>query len=246
MNKLKLTLLVLLTVCLVALGALLPKIATYVADAAGTDSIYSREMTTPVIAMPSDERNAQEDILYKLSILNVGRLVSVSPDVATHDEEEIREVAERILQELQSEEIIDQELTINPLTLALAVDPNDPSSYYFVWVLRYSNPNQKQEYRHLEIVLDDETEAILSISYNTSTPMEKVQARMDALGELYITGLGVDSSRYMSAAEYHENYACWSFHFSDIEGVEVQIIMVFEPLFIETTFIQLVAGNNVS
>ncbi len=244
MHKLKTAMILLLTLGLSVLGILLPGITTQMVDSAGTDAVYAKEMTTPSATVPVDQRSPEEDIIYKLSILDRGRLVSVSSDVAIHEEGEIRKLSDQILQQFLSAGIIDQQITARRFSLNVAVDPNDPSSHFFVWVLSYSNTNQKKEIHSLEILLDDETETILAVSYSTTTPMDHVRDRMDRLSEMYITGLGLDSIMDVSGEEYHDTYAQNNFKFPVVEGVETEVILVVEPYYITTTFVQLLADTN--
>lgn len=193
MKKLKIPMLILLTLGLLLLFACLPGIIAAVSDFQAGKRPACRDIRSVRLDISQDGPLSFQD---KLSLLKDAQVVDLDQSQATMTEAEVEEAVTVFLQNCESAGVIEPfvptRLSMQP---KLVYDYYDPSSYLVVWsvtILSKKEPN-----RFLLLDVDDETGVILSISYNVSRsfPMEGVWERnkavMDRFVSLYFDQLGI-------------------------------------------------------
>lgn len=193
MKKLKIPILLLLTLGLLLLFACLPGIVSAVSDFQAGKAPTCRDIRSVRLDISQDGPLSFPD---KLLLLKDAQVVDLDQSQATMTEVEVEGAVTAFLQNCETAGVIEPFVPTHfSMQPKLVYDYYDPSSYLVVWsvtILSKKEPN-----RFLLLDVDDETGAILSISYNVSRSFtmdgvwERNRAVMDRFVSLYFDQLGI-------------------------------------------------------
>lgn len=207
MKKLKIILSLAATVTLVLLCASLPKLVSVLVDVrAGKKPVYNNMQS---VELELNEANGNLPIMAKLSLWANGKTMTISAAGATKTEEEIKFCAEEFMDSCRKAGLY-QYFTPEKETVStkLIYDVSDSSKSMVVWrYFAYRNEPkavdaETSEVRTLELLIDDETGKVLSVTYDhygiaysqDDAYWEQNRKRASLLTNLYLTHLGLIDS----------------------------------------------------
>lgn len=192
MNQWKTIIALLLTLGVLAAGAMLPGVAAAVQDSAGANNSGSRAILPVTLELSAGEPEAQL-LLGGLALVRDGSLYKVDESTAAMAEAEVLEAVKAGLQPYYYAELIpynwtDYESSMTPYP---AYGSADPETYGVLWVVSIS----WESYDHyLELYVDDETGLILYLHYGCTEEQETVYTTsglLAALSEAYFESTGL-------------------------------------------------------
>lgn len=206
MKKLKIILSLAATVTLVLLCAGLPKLVSVLVDVrAGKKPVYNNMQS---VELELNEANGNLPIMAKLSLWANGKTMTISAASATKTEDEIKFCAEEFMDSCRKAGLY-QGFTPEKETVStkLIYDVSDSSKSMVVWrYFAYRNEPkaadaETSEVRTLELMIDDETGKVLSVTYDhygieysQDDIWEQNRKRASQLTDLYFTHLGLVDS----------------------------------------------------
>lgn len=219
MKKLKVILLLIATLALVILCACLPKLtAVYIDGEAENVAVY-RDMQP--VELEVKEGTTAFSMLEKLSLYANGQSVDIKSANATKEEAEIKTCVETFLDKCQATGIYEG---IDPssatISTKLVYDVADPAKSLVVW--RYyatklesakDSQTQQTEIRGLDVIVDDETGKILSVSfehygagYSQDGIWDRNRKRVNLLADLYFAQLELSEKADIAEASMGKLY----------------------------------------
>ena len=241
MRKLKILLLILLTVALLIAGANLPRIIAAVQDGNMVNHFSFGEMDS--ISLDFSEPDAGEpetssSLLEKLALIRDGSFYDIPPDNYTISQSDIEEIVKAGLAPYYDVNLIPEDWRDCEVSaLPYMVYSSTPiSNYGILWVVTIHWP---QSGDNLELYVDDETGRILYLHYNTtrsldlytdrgyliglsnayftSTGISEILEYPEAFGVEWVefddSGLNAKGNKFYSYSFYHPDYASISIQF---------------------------------
>lgn len=204
MKKLKTILLCVATLALVILCASLPRLTAIIADKKAEKAPVYKAIQP--ISLEVQEGSEAFSMLEKLSLYANGQSLIVKSTKATKTEDQIKACVEAFMSRCQASEIYQGfQPSSATVTTKFVYDVGDSSKSIIVW--RYyatmlepikDSPMQETELRALDVIVDDETGKILSVSfdhygvgYNQDGLSERNRSRVEPLIDMYFSQLGL-------------------------------------------------------
>ena len=233
MRNLKISLLILLTILLLAGFAALPVIAASLQDNRVVNQSGYQQMQT----MKLDYGNEKETlpIMGKLALFTIMQTIDIDASQASMTEEEAFLAAETQMKAYEEAGIFQWfDVPLRSATPKLGIDPNDATNYVVFWTVTYiSEKGQKQT---LLLDIDDETGKILSIrhevyeAYSMDGVWERNKKIMNAFTDIYFSQLGMTEAKKYAETEagfeYYERDGGVSnalYSFGDVTYGEISI-----------------------
>lgn len=190
MNKLKILLLILLTVALLVACASLPTIAAALQDTATVNHSGYSDMQS--LKLDFSKNRQLLPILGKLALIRDGSFYTISPNETVIRQSGIKQVVQNGLSLYYQVSLIpynwkNYEFSAVP---HLVSNPADVESYAIMWVVTIYWPDSDD---HLELYVDDETGLILYLHFNTSRSLDMYSAQgyLDVLSNAYFESTGI-------------------------------------------------------
>lgn len=234
MRKLKIPVLILITIALLAVGATLPAIAAAVQDQTIVNHSSFRDMESLKLDFSDPEVTP---LLQKLALLRDGSFYTVSPDKTKIRQSEVEQLVKDGLALYYQNELIPynwQKYEFSALP-HLVYSNADQDTYAIFWVVDIRWPETED---YLSLYLDDETGLILYMHYGTASALDvyTAQGYLDALSDAYFasTGLsdiladpeefGAEWIEFDDAGVYAKNdkYYVHTIHHPDYGVLEIQ------------------------
>ena len=234
MRKLKIPLLILLTIALLVAGANLPALAAAIQDKGIVNHAGFGEIESLKLDFSDSEVTP---LLQKLALLRDGSFYTVSPDKTKIRQSEVEQLVKDRLTLYYQDELIpynwkNYEFSALP---HLVYSNADQDTYAIFWVVDICWPETEN---YLSLYLDDETGLILYLHYGTASALDvyTAQGYLDALSNAYFasTGLsdiwaepsafGVEWVMFDDAGVYAKNdkYYVYSIYHPDYGVLEIQ------------------------
>ena len=189
MRKLKIPLLILMTIALLIVGAALPAIASALQD----QTIVNRSGFGEMESLKLDFSDPEAaPLLQKLALLRDGRFYTVSPSKTRIRQSEIEELVKGGLTLYYQDELIpynwnDYEFSAVP---HLVYNDADKDTYAILWVvsIHWSDTGD-----NLSLYVDDETGLILYLHYSSAGALDvyTAQGYLDALSNAFFASTGI-------------------------------------------------------
>lgn len=234
MRKLKIPVLILITIALLAVGATLPAIAAAVQD----QTIVNHSSFGDMESLKLDFSDpGATPLLQKLTLIRDGSFYTVSPSKTRIRQSEIEQLVKDGLAPYYEAELIPYnwhgyEFSAVP---HLVYNDADKDTYAIVWVVSIHWPETDD---NLSLYVDDETGLILYLHYGAASTLDvyTAQGYLDALSNAYFasTGLsdiladpeefGVEWVMFDDAGVYEKNdkYYVHTIHHPDYGVLEIQ------------------------
>lgn len=238
MRNLKTSLLLLLTVLLLAGFAALPVIAASLQDSRVVNQSGYQQMQT----MKLDYGNEIETlpIMGKLALFTIMQTIDIDASQASMTEEEAFLAAETQMKAYEEAGIFQWfDVALRSATPKLGIDPNDATNYVVFWTVTYIS--EKSQNQTLLLDIDDETGKILCIrhevyeSYSMDGVWERNQKIMNAFTDIYFSQLGMTEAKEYAESEagfeYYERDGGVSnalYSFGDVNYGEISIDFIVE------------------
>ena len=213
MRNLKTSLLILLTILLLAGFAALPVIAASLQDNKAINQSGYQQMQT----IKLDYGNEKETlpIMGKLALFSIMQTIDIDSSQAFMSPEEAFLAAETQMKAYEDAGIFQWfDVALRSATPKLGIDPNDAANYVVFWTVTYIS--EKKQNQTLILDIDDETGKILCIrheiyqSYSMDGVWERNQKIMDAFTNIYFSQLGMTTAK-----EYAESEAGFEYYERD-------------------------------
>ena len=213
MRNLKTSLLLLLTVLLLAGFAALPVIAASLQDSRVVNQSGYQQMQT----IKLDYGNEKETlpIMGKLALFTIMQTIDIDSSQATMTQEEVFLAAETQMKAYENAGIFQWfDVALRSATPKLGIDPNDATNYVVFWTVTYIS--EKDQNQTLLLDIDDETGKILCIrhevydSYSMDGVWERNQKIMNEFTNIYFSQLGMTAAK-----EYAESEAGFEYYERD-------------------------------
>ena len=186
MKKCKYALVFILTAALIALGALLPTIAAKVQDAAVQGKISYDTMKEMHLNL------YELSTLGKLYLIDRGSIIEISEKEARLSSEDMWQTVENALQPYMQSGFMEDSLEDFSLTciprLFYSVQSQEISNIFWLVTLFSAGDNWKR----VELVIDDKTGEIMTISYDCQKPIYddfSINERLEAFYKIYFSRL---------------------------------------------------------
>lgn len=190
MGRLKIPVLILLTLVLLTVGAALPAIAAAVQDRTTVNHSGFGEIESLKLEFSRPE--STDSLLGKLALIRDGSFYTVSPSKTRIRQSQIEDLVNDGLALYYQAELIpynreNWEFSAEP---HLVFNDADKDTYAVVWVVSIHWPEQGGD---LSLYVEDETGAILYVHYNSPDPLDvyTVQGYMDALSGAFFASSGI-------------------------------------------------------
>lgn len=229
MKKLKIPILIFMTLSLILFFALLPNLISFALDMRLSQTPNFSEILS--IQLNTGTQPPAFSAIDKLAFLSVAEATDTTQDQMTMNEDEVTDAVSAFMYQCEAAGIFQP---FEPSTVAmqpkLIYDLSDPSKHMFVWfvtMLYKKEPNQV-----LRMDVDDETGQILCITYGNyqEYSMDGVWERnktvVDAFTDIYFTQLGL-----LDTAEDVENTAADAgaiYEYREVDGGVTEVIYTFE------------------
>lgn len=229
MKKLKIPILILMTLSLILFFALLPNLISFALDMRLSQTPSFSEMLS--IQLNTGTQPQVFSAIDKLAFLSVAEATDTTQDQMTMNEDEVTDAVSAFMSQCEAAGIFQP---FDPSTVSmqpkLIYDLSDPSKHMFVWfvtMLYKMEPNQV-----LRMDVDDETGQILCITYGNyqEYSMDGVWERnktvIDAFTDIYFTQMGL-----LDTAEEVENTATDAgsiYEYKEVDGGVTEVIYTFE------------------
>lgn len=234
MKKLKIPVLILITIVLLAVGATLPAIAAAVQDQTIVNHSSFGDMESLKLDFSDPEVTP---LLQKLALLRDGSFYTVSPDKTKIRQSEVEQLVKEGLALYYQDELIPynwQKYEFSALP-HLVYSNADQDTYAIFWVVDIRWPETED---YLSLYLDDETGLILYLHYGAASTLDvyTAQGYLNALSDVYFasTGLsdiladpeefGAEWIEFDDAGVYAKNdkYYVHTIHHPDYGVLEIQ------------------------
>lgn len=234
MKKLKIPVLILITIALLAVGATLPAIAAAVQDQTIVNHSSFGDMESLKLDFSDPEVTP---LLQKLALLRDGSFYTVSPDKTKIRQSEVEQLVKEGLALYYQDELIPynwQKYEFSALP-HLVYSNADQDTYAIFWVVDIRWPETED---YLSLYLDDETGLILYLHYGAASTLDvyTAQGYLNALSDVYFasTGLsdiladpeefGAEWIEFDDAGVYAKNdkYYVHTIHHPDYGVLEIQ------------------------
>lgn len=190
MRKLKIPVLVLITIALLVVGASLPAIAAAVQDQTVVNHAAFGEMESLKLDFSGTESVAP--LLQKLALVRDGSFYTVSPSKTNIGQSEIEQVVKDGLALYYDAELIPYNWDNYEFSAApyLVYNDADKDTYAILWEVSIHWPDTKD---NLSLYVDDETGLILWIHYDTTSALDvyTAQGYLDVLSNAYFASTGI-------------------------------------------------------
>lgn len=239
MRKLKIPVLILLTLGFLILFALLPKLISAASDMRLSQTPNFSEMLS--IQLNIGTQSQAFSAMDKLAFLSVAEVTDTTQDQMTINEDEVTDAVSAFMSQCEAAGIFQPfEPSTVSMSPKLCYDLTDPSKHMFIWtvtMLYKKEPNQV-----LRMDIDDETGQILCITYGNyqEYTMDGVWERnktvADVFADIYFSQFGL----YEVAKEI-ENSATDSgsmYQYNEVDGGVTEVIYTFEDSACGKFFIQ--------
>ena len=239
MKKLKIPVAIIITQGLLHIFACLPKIVSGILDyRSGKAPSYNN-----ILSVKLDISQDRQELSFtdKLLLLKDAQTVNLNQSQATMTEGEVEGAITAFLQQCESAGIYEAfEPTYVSMQPKLMYDLSDSSKHLVVWTVTMMN--NKEPNQTLLFDVDDETGAILCMTYNIyrSYTMDDVWERnklvMDRFVDLYFYQLGMAEAA--DAAETNPSYDV-GYEYKEVDGGVSEAIYTFTDATIETFAVQI-------
>lgn len=218
MKKLKIPIAIIITLGLLYVFACLPNIVSGILDFhIGKTPSYNDILT---VKLDLSQDRQEMSFPEKLLLLRDAQPVNINPSQTTMSEEEVEKAITAFMQQCERagiyEAFVPTNLSMQP---KLMYDISDPSKHIAIWTVTMINKNEPNQTLGFDV--DDETGAILCMSYNIyrSYTMDDVWERnkvvMDRFAELYFDQLGMLA--ITDAAEANPSYDV-GYEYKEVDG----------------------------
>lgn len=198
MKQSKIPTVVLLTALLLAVFALLPKMAASVQDHVTINHFGYSQMQQ--VQLNLSEKKETIPMMGKLSMLSHIEAVDIDYSQTSMTEEEVYAAAEDWMGDYEEAGIFQWfDITFRSAYPKLGIDMTDAKNYLVFWTVTYTNQNSPHQSLMMDI--DDETGKILSIryavfdSYSMDGVWKRNQLLADAFTEIYFAQLGMTEAK---------------------------------------------------
>lgn len=232
MQKFKIFLILMLTICILALCAVLPMMIAAVQDHRNETKIGTANMET--VALQLSTQNESLTVIEKLTLLKDNDCYNISENDAMHTSAQIMSFLENHIQLYVDAGLFSCFDVVEYFAPALCIG-SDKHTHFIVWAICMINSNHQGE--SMTAVVDDETGIILSVDYQANRDQGEIALEhrgysMDALWNIYLTQLGitVDALDVEPNIEESENgFLTRYIHTTDASGQELVIGLVIDP-----------------
>lgn len=237
MKKLKIPMVILLTLGLLFVFACLPGIVSAISDFHAAKAPTYRDIHSVRLDITQE---GQLRFLDKLLLLRDAQAVDLNQSQATMTEAEVEAAVTAFLQKCESAGIIDPfvptHISMQP---KLMYDYYNSSNHLVIWTVTVIS--KKEPNRTFLLDVDDETGAILCISYSISRSFtmddvwERNKAVMDRFASLYFDQLGIldaDAAQMPASLDI-------GFEYKEVDGGVSEGIYTFSDSKTETFIIQI-------
>lgn len=227
MKKLKIPVLILLTLGLLILFALLPKLISSALDIRLSQTPSFSDMFSIQLNLSQKQEMSSID---KLAFLSTAEFANASQDQMTMSENDVSDHVYAFLLQCEAAGIFQ---VFEPSTVSmqpkLVYDLSDPSKHILVWTVTMIY--EKDPSQSLLLDVDDETGQILSVKYSIYQQYvmdgvwERNKAVIDAITDLYFSQLGL-----LDKATEIENSATDAgtmYEYKEVDGGVTEVIFVF-------------------
>ena len=228
MKKLKIPVLILLTLGLLVLFALLPRLISSALDIKLSQTPGFSDMLS--IQLNTGTQQQTLSAMDKLAFLSVAEAANTTQDQMRMDEEDVNIAVYEFLHQCESAGIIQ---IFEPSSVSMApkllYDLTDPEKHIFVWTVTMiykEEPNQV-----LRMDVDDETGKILCITYDNyqEYSMDGVWERnktvVDAFSDIYFSQLGL-SDIWQNNVDLASD-ALIDYNYNEVDGGVTEAVYVF-------------------
>lgn len=198
MRKLKIALIFLVTVALLTVGAVLPRLVAMVTDRNHLNQSGTQEMQSINLDL-SGERRALSTV-GKIDLLSRGQTINITEKEASMTVAEVNAAVEAAMAEYVDAGIFEWfDITAWNTQPKLCVDPDAPDNYGIFWMVTILNENEP--YQCLMMDIDDETGKVFSIRYDiyVAYSLEGIEERnfgiRDTFVHVYLSQLGLWDDR---------------------------------------------------
>lgn len=195
MNKLKIWSTLLLTLGLLLLGAVLPKIAAALQDAAGRNRPSYSDMQA--LALDFSQERKMLSLYEKLAVLGKGESISISDDAMVMTEDDAFAAAQECMTLYEQAGLFQWfDVSFSSAQPHLAISLENTNNTVLYWTVTYIY--KKDPSQTLTLDVDDETGKALRITYHKygSYSMDGVWERnrevLDRFADIYFTQLGLE------------------------------------------------------
>ena len=233
MRNFKISLLILLTILLLAGFAALPVIAASLQD----NRVVNQAGYQQIQTIKLDYGNEKETlpIMGKLALFSIMQTIDIDSSQASMTQEEAFLAAETQIKAYEEAGIFQWfDVAHRSATPKLGIDPNDATNYVVFWTVTYIS--EKKQNQTLILDIDDETGKILCIrhevyqSYSMDGVWERNQKIMNEFTSIYFSQLGMtaekESAEEVRSFEYYERDGGVSnalYSFGDVTYGEISI-----------------------
>lgn len=169
MRRLRTFLILLLTVALIALFAVMPKLAAAVSDQFTNGRSGSAPMQSVELALDAHKTDEPGYMMRKLALEQRMVTIPIEPEQASMTEEEVLNAAQVGMSVYIEANMFDWfEYTFCSAEPYLGIDPEDKNNNSIFWGVTFTT--QSAPYHYLFLHIDDETGRILYLSYETDGP----------------------------------------------------------------------------
>lgn len=202
MRKLKVLLLILLTILLLIVGANLPKVVAAVQDSTANTVGYSDMQS---VSLDLSGTRSSLSTAEKLLLLRSNNILSITEDEASMTLDEVYAAMEAAMEPYEDAGIFQWfKATSADYIPVICLDPENPERYNIFWSVSMVNKNEP--YQILMLDIDDETGIPFSIRYETygsyslNNVLERNYTVMKAFTDIYFRQLG-----WTESADYAES-----------------------------------------
>ena len=228
MRKLKIPILILVTLGLLLFFALLPNLISFALDMRLSQTPNFSDMIS--IQLDNETQAQAFSAIDKLAFLSVAEVTDTTQDQMTMNEDEVIDAVSAFMSQCEAAGVFQPfEPSSVSMQPKLHYDLTDPSKHMFVWfvtMLYKEDPNQV-----LRLDVDDETGQILCITYGNYQEFsmdgvwERNKTVVDAFTDIYFTQLGI-----LDTAEDVENTATdvgSIYDYNEVDGGVTEAVYVF-------------------
>lgn len=189
MRKLKIPVLILITIALLAVGATLPAIAAAVQDQTIVNHSSFGDMESLKLDFSDPEVTP---LLQKLALIRDGSFYTVSPSKTRIRQSGIEQLVKDGLALYYQDELIPYNWDSYEFSAVpnLVYNEADKDTYAILWVVSIHWPDTKD---NLSLYVDDETGLILWIHYDATSALDvyTAQGYLDVLSNAYFSSTGI-------------------------------------------------------
>lgn len=231
MKKLKIPILILVTLGLLLFFALLPKLISFALDMRLSKTPNFSEMLS--IQLNTGTQSQAFSAMDKLAFLSVAEATDTTQDQMTMNEDAVTDAVSAFMYQCEAAGIF-QPFEPSTVTMQpkLLYDLTDPSKHMFVWTVTMLYKDKGEPSQRLGLDVDDETGQILCIiygnyqEYSMNGVWERNKTVADAFTDIYFTQLGL-----LDTAEEVENTATDAgsiYEYKEVDGGVTEVIYTFE------------------